>query len=123
MIGIDMMMPASCCTCRFENGNLSCTVKGYDTLGVRSTGRHPNCPLHYLDDGICVGDEVFNVVNGWRYVVTHIFPDGDLSVLHCPDGRATTINRANVWRTGLHYNVVETLLNKMHQYDDKKGGD
>lgn len=50
MIKIDMMMPIMCSACRFENGNLSCIVSGLDTYSIRGFDRHPDCPLHPLDE-------------------------------------------------------------------------
>lgn len=113
MIGIDMKMPKLCDECILADKigqYFGCPVLN---KAIPTGYKSPDCPLHYLDDEIRIGDEVLNTVNGWKYVVTRIDPCGDLSVLHCPSGRATCVSKSNVKCTGRHFDEVKALLKKM----------
>ncbi len=111
MIKIDMMMPATCSACRFENGDLSCIVTGLDTYSVRGFDRHPDCPLHPLDDEIRVGDEVYDERTLVKSVVWRI---NERSIFHVDvKGYSWVDDKKFLVKTGRHFDEVRTLLQKM----------
>lgn len=123
MIGIDIRMPKRCGECPIGLSLLGtdvfyCPAIRQGTYEGCDKNRHPDCPLHPLDNKIRVGDEVYNNIVGFNGIVTFVWPDGDVDVV-AENGRAITWGKGDsIERTGRHFDEIATLLWKMRGEDD-----
>lgn len=118
MIGIDIKMPKACMCCELEYwasgyGN-RCSATFAETTYIRAKSRHPDCPLHPLDNEIRIGDEV--KVKQITGVVVKIDEHGVRCIDEMGNGLRFEVN--DMTRTGRHFDEVETMLKKMRGEDD-----
>ena len=123
MIGIDIKMPKACMCCELEcwasgYGN-RCSATFAETTYIRAKSRHPDCPLHPLDDEIHVGDEVcFEDGESFKAVVLDAVSVNGLWCVLTENGCISIFDEKNIHRTGRHFDEVETMLKKMRGEDD-----
>ena len=122
MIGIDMKMPIDCAHCPMDHdtyGGGYCLLTDTSTNAVRFVRRSDNCPLHFLDDEIHVGDEVcFNDGESFNGVVLdESVVNGSWCIL-TENGCVSAFDEKKLHRTGRHFDEVETMLKKMRGEDD-----
>ena len=114
MVKIDMKMPESCMGCKLTytaDGFWICAPIGINLDHVKRGERHPDCPLHPLDDEICVGDEVYDERTLVKSVVWRI---NERSIFHVDvKGYSWVDDKKFLVKTGRHFDEVEALLKKM----------
>lgn len=122
MIGIDIKMPKACMCCDLEywadGYGDRCSATFAKTTHNREKSRHPDCPLHLLDDDeIRIGDEVITSY-GARAVVLGIDSRTDSLFTVCSDGSCGTHGAQHFTKTGRHFDEAEALLKKMRGNKD-----
>ena len=125
MIGIDIKMPKRCGECPIAM-RMSCipdvfycpAIRQQITCEGHGENRHPDCPLHPIDDEIRVGDEVYLVndesIKG--VVIEQLLNDS--WTVFTENGCTEFLDKKEIRRTGRHFDEVEILLKKMRGEDD-----